>query len=77
MKFHYVTNLPILLANGPNMIVPIIYEMLAGRNATPCSHFSAFMIFSIKVGNVGSRVPIPILANISAPETRIKKYRIE
>ncbi len=52
---------------GPNKLVPIKYDMLAGRNAAPSCHFSGFIVFIIHIGNDGSIMAMPILANVIAP----------
>ena len=54
--------------SGPNKFVPIKYDMLAGKNVTPCSHLSAFMVSIIQIGNDGSSIAIPVLAKVIAPE---------
>lgn len=42
--------------------------MLAGKNVAPCFHFSAFIVSIIHIGNEGSNIAIPILANVMAPD---------
>jgi len=58
---------PILCPKGPNMFVPIKYEMDAGKKAAPNCHFSAFILSIMKIGKDGSSMAIPILANVMAP----------
>lgn len=59
---------PILCPSGPNKFVPIKYEMLAGRNVTPCSHLSACMVSIIQIGSDGSNIAMPMFAKIIAPK---------
>jgi hypothetical protein len=59
--------LPILCAILPNKLVPIKYEMLAGKNAAPNCQFSECIVFIIQMGKDGSIIAIPILANVIAP----------
>lgn len=63
---------PILWPKGPNMFVPIKYEMDAGKKAAPSCHFSASILSIMKMGSEGSSMAIPMLANVMAP--KIKKY---
>ena len=49
-------------------IIPIRYEMEAGKKAAPSCHFSASIWSIIKIGKDGSNMAIPILANVIAPE---------
>ncbi len=58
---------PILCPSGPNRLVPIKYEIEAGRKATPSSHFLAHMLPIMKMGNDGSNMPMPMLAKVMAP----------
>lgn len=53
------TNRPILCANGPNIFVPIRYDTLAGRKATPRSNELACQDSIIHNGNDGSSIAIP------------------
>ena len=52
---------------GPNKLVPIKYEMLAGKKAAPNSHFSGFIVLIIHIGKDGSIIAMPILAKVIAP----------
>lgn len=53
---------------GPNKFVPIRYEILAGRNDTPCCHLSAPIVSIIQIGREGSNMAMPVFANVIAPE---------
>lgn len=65
-------HLPILCPIGPKRFVPRRYDTLAGRNAIPVSHASARIVSRIQIGNEGSNMAMPILANMIAPAaTRI------
>jgi hypothetical protein len=58
---------PIRCPKGPKRFVPIRYEMLAGRNVTPCFHRSAPIVSIIQMGREGSNMAMPMLANVIAP----------
>lgn len=59
--------LPILWPSGPNKLVPIRYDILAGRNTAPCCHLGECIVSIMWSGNDGSNIAIPILANVIAP----------
>lgn len=61
-------HLPIRCPKGPNRLVPIKYEMEAGRNAAPCCHLAAFILSIMKIGKDGSSIAMPMLAKVIAPE---------
>lgn len=54
---------------GPKSFVPMRYEILAGRNVTPCFHLPAPIVSIIQMGREGSSMAIPVLANVIAPKT--------
>ena len=58
---------PIRCPKGPKRLVPIRYDMEAGRKAAPSCHFSASILSIMKMGNDGSSIAIPILAKVMAP----------
>lgn len=58
---------PIRCPKGPNKLVPIRYEILAGKNVTPCFHRPADIVSIIHIGNEGSNIAIPVFANVIAP----------
>lgn len=68
--------LPIRCPSGPNKFVPIKYEILAGKNVTPCFHLPAPMVSIIQMGNDGSSIAIPVLAKVIAPISINKANRI-
>lgn len=59
--------LPIRCPNGPKILVPIKYEIDAGKNAAPCSQFEDFIVSIIHNGNDGSRIAMPKFAKVMAP----------
>jgi hypothetical protein len=58
---------PMRCPRGPNKLVPIKYDMLAGKNVTPCFHRPAPMVSIIQIGSDGSSIAIPMLAKVMAP----------
>ena len=58
---------PILCPSGPKILVPIRYDMEAGRKAAPCSQLLAFMVSIIQRGSDGSKMAIPAFAKVRAP----------
>ena len=61
---------PIRCPKGPKRLVPIRYEMEAGKKAAPNCHFSASILSIMNIGREGSSMAMPILAKVMAP----KKY---
>ena len=58
---------PIRCPKGPNRLVPIKYEMEAGKNAAPNCHFSASILSIMNMGKEGSNMAMPMFANVIAP----------
>lgn len=58
---------PILCASGPNIFVPIRYDILAGKNAAPRSNEPAPQLSIIHNGSDGSSVAIPKLPIVIEP----------
>ena len=61
------SHLPILCPMGPKMLVPMRYDMDAGRKAAPCCQFVASMVSIIQRGRDGSRMAMPAFAKVKAP----------
>ena len=59
---------PILCPIGPKRLVPIRYEMEAGKKAAPNSHFSASILSIMNIGREGSSIAMPMLAKVIAPK---------
>ena len=65
---------PIRCPKGPKRLVPIRYEMEAGKKAAPSCHFSASILSIMKMGKEGSSMAMPILANVIAPRGKRCPY---
>ena len=59
---------PIRCPKGPKRLVPIRYEMEAGKKAAPNCHFSASILSIMNIGREGSSMAMPILAKVMAPK---------
>ena len=49
-------------------MVPIRYEIEAGRKAAPSCHLGASMRSIMNSGSDGSSIPIPMLEKVMAPD---------
>ena len=56
-------HLPMRWPRGPKMLVPIRYEIDAGKKAAPCSQLDDCIVSIIHSGNEGSRIAMPAKRN--------------
>lgn len=63
---------PITWPNGPKRLVPMRYDIEAGRKAVPCSRLVEFMRPIIQMGSEGSRTPMLMFAKVMAPVGHIR-----